>query len=116
MNFTFTSDTKLQSDDPRRVAVHDAGHAIIAVKLGILFDHVKLGPGPEDGEVPPTFSPFDKESRPAPDDIPKWRSFYAGGAAAEHIAFDSIRSHAIRCDAKRHDGLKRFSNEDGLVD
>lgn len=111
LNLPYSTESELQTDDPRRVAVHEAGHAIIAVKLGVLFEYAELGPGPEDGQVSPIFSPFDKDSRPDSADIPKWRLFYAGGAAAEYIAFNSIRRHAIRCDVNHHADLNRICED-----
>jgi hypothetical protein len=94
--------TALGPDDDWRVAVHESGHAIAAVKFGFIFQQVEVGPN-EHGEVDVQFSPLDrKHSDASQEELMRWQIFYAAGAAAEHLVFDEIREHGIRKDRADH--------------
>jgi hypothetical protein len=85
-----------------RIACHEAGHVVAAVRLKIPLSHVELG---EDdcGEVSVAFSPIDDpERRLSQDEISHWQQFYAAGAAAERLLFGTYREHGVRVDMELH--------------
>jgi len=102
MQFTYTDLVSLHSDDDWRIAVHEAGHAVFAVKNDLIFTYVDIGPN-EHGEIDVIGSPLDdNEQELMRDQLLCWQAFYAAGAAAEHVLFHEIRRHAVRYDKGRH--------------
>ena len=110
MEFTFTDLPSLHPYDDWRIAVHESGHAVFAVKNDFLFTCVEIGPK-EHGEVHVSSSPLDDDQHSPLDDDQQeltrdqllcWQAFYAAGAAAEHLVFQEIRRHAVRTDENQH--------------
>jgi hypothetical protein len=102
MHFKFTELTSLQPDNDWRIAVHEAGHSVFAVRNDLTFERVVIGPN-EHGELDVIGSPLDdKGEELTPEQLLCWQAFYAAGAAAEHLLFREIRAHSIRYDVDRH--------------
>ena len=99
-------------DDAWRIACHEAGHAIHAVQNGLIFEHVEVGVN-EHGVVVPIGGPLNDPDTPYTNEqLLCWQTFYAAGAAAEHVLFCEIRSHAIRGDIENHEKLNQRLPED----
>jgi len=84
--------------DRWRVAVHEAGHAIVAVKLGLELEHVHLAEDSNAGETCLRGFASDLESNHPRRDEDLMRRFYAAGAAAESVVFGTYNVHGIADD------------------
>jgi len=114
MELTYSDRRTLHSDDDWRIAIHESGHAIVAVRHDCIFEHVAIGPN-EFGEVRWANSPLnDPGGGYTREKLWKWQTAFAAGAAAEHVVFSEIRRHAIRQDIDCHCQLGKM-REDGLV-
>jgi hypothetical protein len=69
--------------DDWRICCHEAGHAIVAIKLDIPLEKITRGEGTK-GEVEPIHDPNDNCDQKQ---WAKYQLFYAAGAAAERIVF-----------------------------
>ncbi len=115
MDFNYTNLTCLHSDDDWRIAVHESGHAITGARKDFIFAHVAIGPN-EHGEVAWNNNPIDDaDQKYTPEELRDWQTIYAAGAAAEHIVFNEIRRHSIRCDMICHLRVDKRRKE-GTVD
>ena len=95
-----------------RITCHEAGHAVFAVRCGIVFLYIERGAG-EHALLELAINPVDEPDHNwSRSDILKWQEFYAAGAAAERLLFNDDRAYALRCDkcnhAKLETRLKRF--------
>jgi hypothetical protein len=104
----------MAKDEPRQItkeeawqiSCHEAGHAVLGVRLQIPFLRVERGDG-EYGEVPVGVGPIEApEGNWGQDDISRWQLFYAAGAAAEQLLFDGYRDYASRRDRSLHEALE----------
>ena len=98
----YTNLAELHPDDDWRIAVHESGHAITGARNDCIFEYVEIGPN-EHGAVKWINSPTDLKNQGFTiEELRYWQMIYAAGAAAEHIVFNEIRMHAIRCDMICH--------------
>jgi hypothetical protein len=78
-----------------KITCHEAGHAVVAVCLGIHFIFVENNGGVHDkvevGVTPLDLTPNGKPSGGTQDLLLRWQQFYAGGAAAELLLFSKLR-------------------------
>jgi len=89
--YLFKEVTKLAAEEDWKIACHEAGHAVAAVRQMICFDTAKVGPN-EFGEVSPTWNPIDDEDRDWTDSQRvQYQLVYAAGAAAERLIFGRER-------------------------
>jgi hypothetical protein len=80
----------IRPDDAWKIACHEAGHAVVAVRLGVPFNYAENGGGTND-IVDVGVAPLEA-SRPRPEvELSNWQKFYAGGAAAELLLFGKLR-------------------------
>ena len=99
-------------DEAWKITCHEAGHAIFAVRHGIIFESVKRGTG-EHGIVKLCANPIDNpEEQWSPRELQVWQEFYAAGAAAERLLFDTDRYYALRSDISNHAVLERRLNRE----
>jgi hypothetical protein len=90
-----------------QITCHEAGHAIVGVRLEIPFLHVERGDG-EHGEVPVGVGPNEEpRSDWTLEEIARWQQFYAAGAAAERLLFGAYREYGARRDRHLHELLER---------
>jgi hypothetical protein len=96
----------MESD--RRVAYHEAGHAVVAwcVRMGISRIHIRgmTGDGHQGNTQAAGHTAFGEQ----PDDVPQYRFapaannlFLAGGSAAERVEFDDCNREAAAYDEQR---------------
>ncbi|WP_199169866.1 hypothetical protein [Rhodopirellula bahusiensis] len=76
-------DTLLGCHDDWRICCHEAGHAVVAVKLRIPVNKITRGEGTF-GEVQPIHDASDNCDQKS---LVRYQLFYAAGAAAERIVF-----------------------------
>lgn len=111
MRLIYTYRNFLQGDDAWRIAIHESGHAIAAVKFYKLFDRVEIGDR-EQGAVHFTFEPPEevKQNRSL-QNVRDWQTVYGAGAGAEHLFFGQIRRHAFKCDFHWHERMDKISKQ-----
>jgi hypothetical protein len=90
-----------------QISCHEAGHAIVAVRLGIIFEYVERGEG-EHGVVELIANPIDNpEIDWDKSTLQQFQVFYAGGGAAERLFSDSGREYALKGDRCCHEKLEQ---------
>jgi hypothetical protein len=100
-------DTLIGHHDDWRICCHEAGHAIVAVKLAIMLERIARGEGTK-GVVEPFHDPDCNE----PHDRASFQLFYAGGAASERLVFGTEArtfdyiADPLEDDKKKHRGLE----------
>jgi hypothetical protein len=98
---------EITREEAWQITCHEAGHAIVGVRLQIPFLHVERGDG-EQGEVEVGACPYEcPDGDWTQDEISRWQTFYAGGAAAEKLMFDSHREYGSRRDEFLHSELEK---------
>ena len=106
MSFHYIQVDRPLPDEDWRIAVHESGHAVVAVQSNgflkrnsddCLFNAIEIGPG-EFGQVDFEHSPLNGEQDESwsLDLLQYWQTIYAAGAAAEHLVFGEIRMHGVR--------------------
>jgi hypothetical protein len=101
----------MNDDDAWRISCHEAGHAIVAVRLLLPFDSVERGLG-DQGFVDGSNPIDDDEDQCWPNDcLRKYQCFYAAGAAAEKLLFELWREPALRVDRKHHALIEQRLNQ-----
>lgn len=80
-------------------AVHEAGHAVAACGLGILFDTVRII---YNVEVDLVNNPIDYPEQATDEELPKYLLGYAAGAAAEDVVFGVRREWGCAQDRQNH--------------
>lgn len=97
---------QLTSEEAWQTTCHEAGHALVAARLGIPFTHVERGEG-EHGKVEVGVGPIeDPEHNWTLHQISCWQQFHAAGAAAEKFLFGSYREYGVRQDRRQHAKLE----------
>jgi hypothetical protein len=77
-----------------QITLHEAGHAVAAVRLDFNVEFVERGDG-EHGETRAIGCPLDHPDRQGPlEAIRQWQQFYAAGAASELLIIGSYREYA----------------------
>lgn len=95
-----------------QITCHEAGHAIVAVRLQISFLYVERGGG-EQGEVCVGGGPIEiPENDWTQDEISQWQQFYAAGAAGELLLFGKYREYGSRHDRVLHTKLEERRSSD----
>jgi hypothetical protein len=94
-----------------QVTCHEAGHAVVGVRLEIPFLYVERGDG-EHGEVPVGVGPLENPGRSrSPSEISRWQQFYAAGAAAEQLLFEGYRDYWASRDKFLHEQLEKLRSQ-----
>jgi hypothetical protein len=94
-------------DDEWKIACHEAGHAIVAVRHRIAFTSAEVGPS-DHGMVAPALNPVDDEEHEWSEDaVNRYQQFYAAGAAAERLLFNDERKQALKLDKNCHERIER---------
>ena len=94
----------------RRVAYHEAGHAVAAVRLNIPFMHVVVN-GDTSSEVEVSVTPLDNEDGlQSSEEMRRWQQFYAAGAASEQLLFGYYLPPASSRDRREHDEYEKRSH------
>lgn len=94
--------------DDWRICCHEAGHAVVAIKLQIPLEQITRGEG-TNGEVEPIHDPSDNCDQKT---RARYQLFYAAGAAAERIVFGTERRtfdelvDPLEGDRKQHERLE----------
>ena len=103
-----TCPRQITPEEAWQITCHEAGHSIVAARLGLPFQRVVRGDG-EHGEVEVCWSPVDDgPTRDRDQDVlSRWQQFYAAGAATEILLFDSYRAFASRHDQACHDLIEK---------
>jgi hypothetical protein len=97
---------QISRDEHWKISCHEAGHAIVGVRLELPLERVLRGEG-EKGEVEPAINPIEEPDGDwTPEQISQWRQFYAAGAAAEILLFGRYREYGSRDDRDTHDFLE----------
>jgi hypothetical protein len=100
---------EITPEEEWQITCHEAGHAVMAVRLEMSFVRAARGPG-EFGEVEVGITPLDDPNRAcSQEEIVKWRLFYAGGAAAEVVCFGKYRTYAASRDRALHERLEKLA-------
>jgi hypothetical protein len=95
-------------DEAWQITCHEAGHAVAAVFLEVMFECVERGDG-DFGQVPVGVGPLDNPLRSwTEDEVSCWQRFYAAGAAAEKLLFAAYRPYACRVDQSLHNKLEKL--------
>ena len=106
---TSTHSRYLTPEEQWQITCHEAGHAIVAVRHRILFDYVERGEG-EHGLVKLTIDPLGPNNGLDESQLLQYQEFYAGGAAAERLLFNTDRDYALRVDKCCHNKLEQQMN------
>ncbi len=106
-----TTASKLAApDEGHRVLYHEAGHAVVAVRLQIPFCHVERMEG-ENGEVSVGAGRLESPDRAhSQDEISRWQLFYAAGAAAEGLFFGEYQDYGTKVDRALHERLEKLGS------
>jgi len=108
MNEPEITSTSIQ--DQRRIAYHEAGHVVAAVRLKVPFMHVVVN-GDTGSEVVVGVTPLDdKDSSESSEKMRHWQQFYAAGAASEELLFGNYIPHASSRDRREHDAYEKRSH------
>jgi hypothetical protein len=103
----YSGNRQVTQEEAWQITCHEAGHAVVAVRLNIPILHVERGDA-EHGEVPPGVGPIDSPNHNwTVDKVSQWQLFYAAGAAAEKLLFGNYREYAARGDRSRHAQLEK---------
>jgi hypothetical protein len=87
---------------------HEAGHAVVALRLQIPFCVVEVRAG-GNGEVSVGVGPLESAGGSESDEeISRWQLFYAGGAAAERLFFGDYRKQGAKVDRAHHEKLEKM--------
>jgi hypothetical protein len=98
-----------------KITCHEAGHAIVAARCGVLFDYAERDEG-EHGQVQLTHGLFeDPEKEWCLDEIAPLQLYYAGGDAAEEVLFGSHREGAALKDKLLHAELEKLREQLGYT-
>lgn len=84
----------------KRQAVHEAGHAVAAARLGVCFTEVRIIYG---AGVEFAFSPIDDPDDFSIDQTSDFRLVHAAGAAAEELFFDEHQAWGCSHDRSCHE-------------
>jgi hypothetical protein len=94
-----------------KISCHEAGHAVVAVKLDVILDYVERG-DPRDDRAQPVLDLLNAlPHEQTPDRISRYQRFYAGGAAAEVVLFGAYRLPACAEDRRLHRKLEELRDE-----
>jgi hypothetical protein len=92
----------------KRVLYHEAGHAVVGVRLQIPFGPVEVRDG-ENGEVSVGVGPLESpDRRHSEEEISRWQLFYAAGEAAEQLLFGDHRDYGTTVDRALHERLEKL--------
>jgi hypothetical protein len=99
---------QITAEEMWQITCHEAGHAVIAVRLQVPFERAVRGGG-EKGEVEVGITPAEHPDRVwSRETISQWQLFYTGGAAAEILLFGKYREYAAERDRYLHGRLEEL--------
>jgi hypothetical protein len=97
----------IEGEEDWRITCHEAGHAIVACRLGLLFERISRGDGDRGSVTVGVDNPRENPNREwSVIEISNWQKFYAGGAAAERVMFGSHREYGSKSDFIIHTDLE----------
>lgn len=102
--------------DRWRVAVHEAGHTILAVRFGLELDHVSLCEHDNAGETCLLGLAAELEPQHPRRNVDLMQKFFAAGAAAELVTFGTYNVHGVADDLHEFSNLSKLQKQRSFED